>query len=198
MRASRGSVNALLDLELRVLVARHGHKRVSDTLSRIGEIDPSALASVAAALEATEKKKSARKRSARVVKSVDELICDLDTVAPAVRELLGKLGHAYEAKTFLPALRQVRHFLEGRGGDGLKFRSRRDALPAVLSALSRLPVEELRLIDTERLDTRSDLGIIADQILGSPGGTPTNDLSAEVGAPSSEASDSLRRDTKRS
>ena len=193
MRASRGSVNALLDLELRVLVARYGHKRVSDTLSRIGEVDPSALASMAATLEATEKKNPARKRSPRVVKSVDELICDLDPGAPAVRELLRKLGHAYESKTFLPALRQVRHFLEGRGGDGLKLRSRRDALPAILSALSRLPVEELRLIDTERLDTRSDLGIIADQILGSPGEPPTDDPSVEVGRPNSEASGSLRQ-----
>lgn len=179
MRAARGSVNVLLDLELRVLVARHGHKRVSETLSRIGEVDPSALVSVAAALDA-ENKEPARKKSPRTVKSVDKLICDLDPVAPAVRELLGKLGHAYEAKTFLPSLRQVRSFLESKGESGSRLRSRRDALPAVLRALWRLPVEELRLIDMERLDTRSDLGIIADQILGTPAGKPANNATASA------------------
>lgn len=182
MRERRSSANALLDLELRVLVARHGHKRVSDTLSRIGEVDPSALASVAAALDATENKELARRKSPRAAKSVDELICDLDPLAPAVRELLGKLGHAYDARTFLPALRQVRSFLESMGASGLRLRSRRDALPAVLRALSRLPVEELRLIDMERLDTRSDLGIIADQILGSPAGKPANNATASASA----------------
>lgn len=192
MRALRGSTNAFLDLELRLLVARHGRKRVSDTLSRIGEVDPSTLASVVAALEnASARKEPAKSERPRSVKTVEELIGALDPISPEVRDLVGRLGNAYEAKTFLPALRQVRRFLEEKGGSGLRLRSRRDALPAILSALSRLSVGELRSIDTDRLDTRSDLGIIADQILGSPTGTPAKNAAANIRTQtSSKTSDS--------
>ena len=155
---------SLLDLELRLLVARYGRREVSASLSRIGEVDPTTLESSVAAFEADarEPRQSTRRRSA---KSADDVIDGLNLAVPETHALLRKLGQAYEDKTFLPVLREVRRFLEARGIPAARLRSRTDALTTVLTTLSRLPMEELRSIDAERLDKRSDLGIISDQIL---------------------------------
>ena len=162
---------SLLDLELRLLVARYGRRAVSASLSRIGEVDPTTLESSVAAFEADAKRprESTRRQS---LKSADEVIGSLNLAVPEVHALLQKLGHAYEAKTFLPALREVRRFLETRGITAARLRSRADALTTVLTTLSRLPMEELFSIDAERLDKRSDLGIISDQILRPVRDTP--------------------------
>ena len=194
MRERRSSSNALLDLELRLLVARHGRKRVHDTLSRIGEVDPSALESMVEALDADAKTEQARPRSNRSAKSVDELLGDFVPLASEVRDLLEKLGNAYEAKTFLPALREVKSFLELRGESVTRLRSRREALPRILRTLACLPVEELRSIDAERLDKRGDLEVIADQILGPRVGTPENKLDTSSRIPTaSEAHDAYSK-----
>ena len=85
---------------------------------------------------------------------------------PDVAHLLEKLARAYENKEFLPELRKVKQFLEYRDIPILKIRSRRDSLPIVLRALATCSLDELRELDEEKRGSRSDLGIITDQILG--------------------------------
>ena len=106
------------------------------------------------------------KAQRRTEKSIEEMVREVKPVNPDVAHLLGKLARAYENKEFLPELRKVKQFLEYRDIPTSKIRSRRDALPIVLQALAPCSIDELRELDEEKRGSRSDLGIITDQILG--------------------------------
>ena len=156
---------ALLDLELRLLIARHGKARVSEVLSSIEVVKLAALDSDVKAYE----RDSTKKRRVRSRKSVDEMIRDANPENPDTEHLVRKLALAYENRRFLPGLREVRRFLESRYMSADKFRSRADALPAVIKVLARTEPDELATLD-EREETRGgDLGIITNQILGHGG-----------------------------
>ena len=157
--------DALLELELRILMARHGRKKVLDALSRIKQTTVAALASDVKAFEDTTAINS-RPGRRWPRKSVREIVRDLNLMNDEVGSLVEKLGIAYESRAFLPVLRDVKTFLEKKGVPAGEIRSRTEALPILLATLSRLSTEELRSIDIERLDTRSDLAIIADHVLG--------------------------------
>ncbi|MCY4532637.1 MAG: hypothetical protein OXC84_09965 [Gammaproteobacteria bacterium] len=156
----------LLDLELRLLIARHGRKEVLETLSEIKEVEVIQLDSDVKTFEVDSRERRAKRGRRRPRKSVKDIILDLDLTDPDIQSLVETLGNAYECKEFLPVLREVRRFLETNGVSTTKIRSRADALPTVLTTLSRRSIEELRVIDAERLDQRGDLGIIVDQVLG--------------------------------
>lgn len=157
--------DALLDLELRILVARHGHREVLDGLSRIKQASAATLDSdVKAFEEAAERNRRRVRRGSR--KSVEEIVRGLKPINDEVGRLVEKLGIAYETRTFLPVLRDVKAFLERKGVPAVRIRSRAEALPTILDTLSRLSTEELCSIDRERLDTRGDLAVIADHVLG--------------------------------
>lgn len=161
---------SLLDLEMRLLVARHGREEVSRTLSRIAHVDVAALDSDLRAFESETRKKPRRTRRPR--KTANELLAKLDIADLQVRKLMQELGTAYEDRKFLPILRDVRTFLEAKGISTAKIRSRADALAVVLNALSQLSASELRALNEERLDDRGGLGMIADHLL-SHRATPT-------------------------
>ena len=86
--------------------------------------------------------------------------------APSTARLVEKLARAYDERDFLPEFRNVKRFLESRQVATTKFRSRADALPAVLRILAICSPDELRQLDEGRLGAGSDLGLITDQILG--------------------------------
>lgn len=154
---------SLLDLELRLLIARHGKTRVSEALSAISDVD---VASIDAGVKAYEGKTRKNKQRSRPGKTMDEMIRDAHPKGLEAQRLIEKLGRAYENKEFLPELREVSRFLESRGSSARAFRSRADALPAVLRALALCEVGELQTLHDGRRGHGSDLGIITDQILG--------------------------------
>lgn len=159
----------LLDLELRLLIARHGKARVSEVLSSIEAVKLAALDSAVKAYEGD----STKRRRIRPRKSVDEMIREANPENPDTEHLVRKLALAYENRRFLPGLREVRRFLESRYMPADEFRSRADALPAVIKVLVRTEPDELATLD-ERKGTRGgDLGIIANQILGRGNGSGT-------------------------
>ena len=103
----------------------------------------------------------------------------LDTDAHA---LVKAIGAAYQNKRYLGELWRVKRFLESHGVDAAKLRSRTAALPVLVGVLGDLPVTELSEIAAESNGSaRGDLGIIADQILGSDSSTSSRD---EAGPPS--------------
>lgn len=160
----------LLGLELRLLIARHGKRQVSEALSAIGDVD---VARVEEGIRAYENRKS-RPRN-RPGKTLAELVRDAHPKSVEAHRLIEKLGRAYENREFLASLREAGRFLESRGNPVRAFRSRADALPAVLRALALCDLEELQTLYDRRRDHRSDLGIITDQILG-----PANDSDTRV------------------
>ena len=153
----------LLDLELRLLIARHGKTRVSEALLAIGDVD---VASIDAGVKAYEDKTRKNRLRSRPRKTMDEMVRDAHPKGIEAQRLIEKLGRAYESKEFLPELREVSRFLESRGNSARAFRSRADALPAVLRALALCDVGELQTLHDKRRGHGSDLGIITDQILG--------------------------------
>ncbi|MXX38435.1 MAG: hypothetical protein F4Y91_09485 [Gemmatimonadetes bacterium] len=153
----------LLDLELRLLIARYGKKKITKALSEIGSTD---LPVIKAGIEDYENGAKRSKAQHRTEKSIEEMVREVNPVNPDIAQLLEKLARAYKNKEFLPELRKVKQFLEYRDIPTSKIRSRRDALPIVLQALAPCSIDELLELDEGKRGSRSDLGIITDQILG--------------------------------
>lgn len=160
----------LLGLELRLLIARHGKARINEALSSMEDVDLATLDADVKAYKGRTRKNRARPRPR---KSIDEMIQETNPKNPDAEHLVRKLALAYEDRRFLPELREVKRFLESRRTSAAKFRSRADALPAVIKALAQTESDELAMLD-ERKGTRGgDLGIIANQILGRGNGSST-------------------------
>lgn len=164
------SDKVLLGLELRLLIARHGKARVSEVLSSIEDVGLAALDSDVRAYEGRAKRNKARTRPR---KGIDEMIREANPEDPGAEHLLRKLVFAYKDRQFLPGLRDVKHFLESRCTSAVKFRSRADALPAVIQVLAQTKLDELATLDEKRRVLGGDLGIIANQILGRGNGSGT-------------------------
>lgn len=153
----------LLNLELRLLVARHGKVEIAKALSTIGDVD---LAVVDDSLKDYERKRGKKGARRTRRKSIEEMVRDANP-RPTARGLVEKLARAYDERDFLPELRDVRRFLESRRVSVEPLRSRSDALPKVLRVLAEHDLEELAALDKGRAAGGSDLGVITDQILGS-------------------------------
>ena len=153
----------LLDLELRLLIARYGKKKITKALSEIGSTD---LPVIKAGIEDYENGAKRSKAQRRTEKSIEEMVREVNPGHPDIAHLLEKLARSYENKEFLPELREVKRFLEDRDISTSKIRSRKDALSTVLKVLAPCSIDELRKLDAEKGGSRSDLGIITDQILG--------------------------------
>ena len=160
----------LLGLELRLLIARHGKARINEALSSMEDVN---LATLDADVKAYEGRTRRNKVRPRPRKSIDEMIQEANPENSDAEYLIRKLVRAYEDRRFLPELREIKRFLESRRTSAVKFRSRTDALPAVIKALAQAEPDELATLD-ERKGTRGgDLGIIANQILGRGNGSST-------------------------
>lgn len=158
----------LLGLELRLLIARHGKARINEALSSMEDVNLATLDADVKAYEGRRNKVRPRPR-----KSIDEMIQEANPENPDAEHLIRKLALAYEDRRFLPELREVKRFLESPRTSAAKFRSRADALPAVIKVLAQTGFDELTTLD-EREGTRGgDLGIIANQILGRGNGSCT-------------------------
>ena len=160
----------LLGLELRLLIARHGKARINEALSSMEDIGLTTLDADVRAYEGRTRRSKARPRSR---KSIDDMIREANLENPNAEHFIRKLALAYEDRQFLPELREVKRFLESRLTSAAKFRSRADALPAVIKVLAQTEPDELATL-VERKGTRGgDLGIIANQILGRGKGSST-------------------------
>ena len=153
----------LLDLELRLLVARHGKAQIARALSAIESVD---LTLIDDDIKSYERKKTKEGAHRGPEKSIEEMVGQANP-RPAARDLVEKLAHAYKKRDFLPEFRDVRRFLESRRISVSRFRSRADAFPTLLRVLAQCNPEELTALDERRTAAGSDLGIITDQILGS-------------------------------
>ena len=155
----------LLNLELRLLVARHGKAKITKALATIDD-DDADLIVVDDDLKGYERERTKKGARRGRRKSIQEMVREA-APRPAARGLIEKLARAYDERDFLPELRDVRRFLESRRGSVATLRSRADALPTVLRVLVEHDLDELTSLDKGRVAGGSDLGVITDQILGS-------------------------------
>lgn len=158
-------MNQELRLQLLLLVAFNGRRRVLEELAQVEDVD---LVTVERELEKIRGKgvpRQAGKRKTGRRKSGDELMREV-ALGEDVHATVERLVFAYEEKAFLPDLWRVRQFLEAHGIDATKARSRSDALPKVVRVLASLTCDELERLAAQSHDGRSDLSILTDQILG--------------------------------
>ena len=94
------------------------------------------------------------------------MVQDSNPNGAAAKRYMERLAHAYQDKEFLPELRAVKRFLQSRGVQAEKLRSRSDALSTVLRVLAECELEELQALNEKKEMRESDLGMLTDQILG--------------------------------
>jgi hypothetical protein len=154
-------MDELLKLELRLILLRHGRRRVVEALAALGEQSPEG---VEADLRAAEKNK--RQVKTRHVRSATELAAEFARGRPDSAEALQKLAARYENRAFLPQLRDVQRFLERAGMPRKKLRSRREAAKEVMILLCKLGTEELARMASAEPAKESDYALLAREIMG--------------------------------
>ena len=96
---------SLLDLELRLLVVRHGKAQVNEALSAIDEVD---LGDIDSGLKVYENNTRKSKSQLQPRKSIEEMMRDLKPDSLDAERVIRRLAQAYENKEFLPELPSLR------------------------------------------------------------------------------------------
>lgn len=154
-------MDELLKLELRLILLRHGRRKVIQVLAALGDQSPEQIEADLAAAE--KNKKSAMPR---YTPSAAELAAEIAREKPASAEVMRSLAMRYDNRTFLPQLRDVQRFLEQAGVQRKKLRSRREAAKEVFALLSRLRADELqRMVVSAEPAKDSDYALLAREIM---------------------------------
>src|SRR5258708_1217065 len=95
----------LLDLEVQLLVLKHGRQRIVKSLAGIADVTE---ADIERALSAAANAKSAK--AAKPHPTTAEMLERANIVSPAKRERIATLLREFDQKRFLPELRLVERF----------------------------------------------------------------------------------------
>lgn len=183
-------MNRILNLQVQLLLAQHGRRRV---IEAVADADGADLESIQKELDAmrtrsegrakptgkTRRKKELDAMRARSEggtkptrktrrKSARELI-EAARIDPGVKPLVERIATGYEDKEYLSELWRVKRFLESEGVDVTRIRSRADALPRVIEVLANRSPERLEALlkSWGRRGSRNDLAVLAEAIMGS-------------------------------
>jgi hypothetical protein len=159
------STQDYLKIQLRLLVAHFGRRPVLEAFAAASEASPDRIQDEIAKLGADR-----RAKATKHPKTLNDLISALPALSEGQRKAIENLGCLYEAKQFLPNLRDAYEFLRRSGAPPKKHKSRKDAIAPVLKALSSMPQHELEalLADTTRSTGQSDFALLARQLIGEP------------------------------
>lgn len=160
------SVDALLKLDIRLLLLRYGRRRVLDALAGLTDHTPEELEREIATAEDRKTKKKARTSSTSEM--VASVFRDRPELVPTVEQLMNR----YENKTFLPQLRDVQQFLDRVAGTRTRLKSRKTAIGPLLRALSSMKADDIPRLTAaaETTSGDSDFALLARAIMtGSSG-----------------------------
>jgi hypothetical protein len=145
------------------LIAQFGRKAVLEALADATDTTAEQIQGEIVKLETTRRVKSSKRE-----KPLDELLESLSPKSPSAREMLVQLGRMFEAKMFLPNLRDAEDFFRRSGASNRKFKSRKEAFAPVLKRLSEMPESELALLVAHSTNTtgNSDFAVLANQLMG--------------------------------
>ena len=151
-----------LELELRLLILQYGRQKVVRALARLAEQTPEELEQQFRAAEETGKAK-------RPKPSLMDLVTFEGREHPEIEEPLRLLAIAFQNRTFLPHLRDVRRFLDRTDSTHGKLKSREAAAPVLFRALGKLTRDELlRLAHNNDAPGESDFSLLAREIMRPP------------------------------
>lgn len=159
-------MNAFLNRQVRLLVARYGREQVMEALSNAGEAEPPQRRSAAAR---SRPKNPPARHPRRPRKSPQEVV-ETARVRPEVRPVIERIAVAYEAREILPEPWRVKDLLRSEGLDPRRVRSRADALPKVVAVLAKKAPERLEILLSlwRKHAEQGDLAMFAEAILGPP------------------------------
>jgi hypothetical protein len=152
-----------LKTQLRLLIAQFGRRAVLEALADATDATPEQIHDEIAKLEITRRTKSSKRD-----KPLDELLASLPAASTRAKELLAQLGRLFEAKQFLPNLRDAAEFLRRGGSPERKYKNRKEVLAPVLKRLSEMPESELESLVAHSTNTsgKSDYAVLANQLMG--------------------------------
>jgi hypothetical protein len=155
----------LIDIDMRLLVLRHGRQQVLAALARLVEQTPEELERH---LQELSRKPAASRKKAPTPPLVEVAALE-SRDRSEIAEPLRTLAVAFENRSFLLNLRDVQRFLDRTGASSQKLKSRLTAGPAVIRVLSKLPKEELASLAASGASTReSDYALLSRAIMGRP------------------------------
>jgi hypothetical protein len=152
-----------LKTQLQLLTLQFGRRAVMEALAAASDASYEQLTDQLAQLAAAKKNKAQR-----APKSIDQLLSELPNIAESKRAWILQLGRMYEAKHFLPNLRDVESFLRRASGKDQRQKSRKEAFPMLVSTLAELPEDELQKIiaHTDQTGANSDFSVLASALMG--------------------------------
>lgn len=153
----------ILDLEVSLLLLKHGKHSLLRSLARRLNVTEGELASELERLRSSDFL-LAKKKSAGRPFVLDAFLVGKDDKADVLRQLHSR----FENRTFLPELKDVKRLFDRHGRQPISWKSRALAKATVFRFLAELPDAELRRFLAEPPATKdvSALGLISDEILG--------------------------------
>ena len=165
----------LLEIDLRLLLLRHGRQKVLQALAHLGDETPEQLQH---RLNAVEQKRNSRTKGRKQPQSAVDLVKGAAGERQELLEPLRALAVEYENRTFLPQLRDVERFLDRLGAPHGKLKSRSAAAPILVRTLAKLSPEDLgklRAGDAGQGD--SEYSLLARAIMGPAKSRDSSDAS---------------------
>ena len=155
----------LLEIDVQVLLIRHGRQRVLNVLARLGE---QSLAQLEQELRALAERPKVEK-STKSRRSLIDIAEEEARERPAIFEPLRAIAVNYENHSFLPYLRDVRRLLNRLGASDATATSRASAGPVLIRALAKVTPEELLALSMSTGSPHeSDYSLLSRAIMGSP------------------------------
>ncbi len=157
------SASDFLRLQLSLLISQFGREKVVDVLAGLSEISSEQLEAEIPAHDARKRTKVPKHE-----KSLEEIVGVLVVNSEDAKRTIAQIGRLYEAKQFLPNLRDAEEFLRRSGKPDKNFKSRRAAFEAVLKAVSEMPAGEVQslLVQLTSSHGQSDYALLANQLMG--------------------------------
>ena len=154
----------LVTLEVRLLLARYGFRRVVEALAKVRD---QSAEQIEAELKRLEAASAGHKGEPK--RSLGRLLARLSAKNPEQASSIRELVELYKQGRFLPSLRMAEDFVAGRTGHRPRFRSRRAALPSLVEVIAAIPPEQLSGLRDEWAFTPSsgDYDVLARAIIGS-------------------------------
>jgi hypothetical protein len=150
----------LLELQLELLVLRHGRRGVIEALTAAAGMT---IEEIETAIASTERRAKGRSAPPSPEAIARQAFAGRAGVLPTVLQLLA----AYENKTFLPQLRDVQRLVQKSGVTRTRLRSRASAVGAMIKALATMDDADLRRLLVNELSTgTSDYEMLAHEIMG--------------------------------
>ena len=155
----------LLELEVRVLVLKHGYKRVLGALSKSQGVTEEEIESALFELERLK----GTKRKSRKIESITDIAARTTKKYPEKSKYILELARRFENKTYLPQMRDVRNFLVPFGLDRNSLKSRVNSAKIIIEKLCELSPSELAELVDFVPSGNSAFSELAGQIMGDRG-----------------------------